>query len=152
PPAPTLSVINNCDGTSTLTVTGATGSLTWSDGSTAASPRTVNAAGTFTVTQTVGGCTSVASNSVTAAPQNPPPVPTLSVINNCDGTSTLTVTGATGSLTWSDGSTAASPRTVNAAGTFTVTQTVGGCTSVASISVTAAPQNPPPAPTLSVIN
>ena len=148
PAAPVLSVINNC-GSSTITVTGVTGTLTWSDGG-IGNPRTVNTAGTYTVTQTSGGCTSAVSNSVTTAPLLVPATPGLLVTDNC-GSSTITVTGVSGTLTWSDGGTG-NPRTINIVGTYTVTQTSGGCTSAVSNSVTTAPLPVPAAPVLSVIN
>jgi hypothetical protein len=146
PNAPVLSVINNC-GSSTITATGVTGSLTWSDGG-SGNPRTVNA-GSYTVSQTSNGCTSTSSNSVTANPNVIPNAPVLSVINNC-GSSTITATGVTGTLTWSDGG-SGNPRTVNA-GSYTVSQTSNGCTSTSSNSVTANPNVIPNAPVLSVIN
>jgi gliding motility-associated-like protein len=147
PIAPTLNVTDNC-GNSTVTASNVTGSLTWSDAGTG-NPRTVTAAGTFTVTQTVNGCISPASNSVTAAPKTIPTAPTLSITDNC-GNSTITASNFTGSLTWSDGGTG-NPRTATA-GTFTVTQTINGCTSTASNTVTAAPKTIPTAPALSVVD
>ncbi len=146
PATPSLAVVNNC-GNSTLTVTGTTGTLTWSDGG-SGNPRTVTS-GSYTVTQTISGCTSLSSNSVTAAPTAVPSAPTLAVVNNC-GNSTLTASGVTGTLTWSDAGTG-NPRTVGA-GTYTVRQTVSGCISANSNSVTAAPTAVPGAPTLAVVN
>ncbi len=148
PAAPVLTVVNNC-GSSTITATGVTGTLTWSDAGTG-NPRTVTTAGTYTVTQTVGGCTSPVSNSITTAPLPVPAAPVLTVVNNC-GSSTITATGVTGTLTWSDAGTG-NPRTVTTAGTYTVTQTAGGCTSPVSNSITTAPLPVPAAPTLSVTN
>lgn len=142
PAAPVLQVTNSC-GSSTVTATGVTGTLTWSDGGTG-NPRTVTSAATFTVTQTTNGCTSASSNSVTTAPATAPPAPVLQVTNSC-GSSTLTATGVTGTLNWSDGGTG-NPRTVTNAATFTVTQTVSGCTSASSNSVTTAPTAAPAAP------
>ena len=148
PAAPVLTVVNNC-GSSTITATGVTGTLTWSDAGTG-NPRTVTTAGTYTVTQTVGGCTSPVSNSVTTAPLPVPAAPVLTVVNNC-GSSTITATGVTGTLTWSDAG-SGNPRTVTTAGTYTVTQTVGGCTSAVSNAVTTAPLPVPAAPVLTVVN
>src|ERR1035437_8834620 len=95
PATPTVSVVDNC-GTSTLTASGYTGTLLWSTSATTASI-TVNAAGTYTVTQTVTGCTSSAGSGI-AAPKATPATPTVSVVDNCNGTSTLTASGYTGSL------------------------------------------------------
>ena len=141
PAAPTVTVVNNCNGTSTLTASGVTGALAWSNGATS-NPLTVSAAGTYTVTQTVNGCTSPASGTATAAPKTAPAAPVLTVVNNCDGTSTLTASGFTGTLTWSNGG-SSNPKVVTTAGSYTVTQTVNGCVSPASASVTAAPKSPP---------
>ena len=54
-----------------------------------------------------------------------PGVPIVTVVNNC-GSSTLTVNSFSGSLLWSTGETTASI-TVTNAGTYTVTETVNGC-------------------------
>ncbi|AOW10369.1 Ig-like domain-containing protein [Flavobacterium gilvum] len=59
PSAPVVSAVDNCNGTSTLS-TNATGSLLWSTSETTSSV-TVNTSGTYTVTQTVNGCTSAFS-------------------------------------------------------------------------------------------
>ncbi|SMO60636.1 gliding motility-associated C-terminal domain-containing protein [Flavobacterium resistens] len=144
PSAPTVSVADNCNGTSTLSTT-ATGTLLWSTGETTSSI-TVSIPGNYSVTQTVNGCTS-ASGSGTAAPKTAPSAPTVSVADNCNGTSTLSTT-ATGTLLWSTGETTSSI-TVSIPGNYSVTQTVNGCTS-ASGSGTAAPKTAPSAPTVSV--
>ncbi|MEP7377680.1 MAG: N,N-dimethylformamidase beta subunit family domain-containing protein [Chitinophagaceae bacterium] len=146
-PAPKVAVVNNC-GSSTLTASDYTGALRWSNGATTASI-TVIAGGTYTVKQTINGCTS-AVTSVTATPGVVPTAPTITVVNNC-GSSTLTAGGYTGSLLWSNGATTASI-TVTAAGTYTVNQTVNGCTS-ANRSATAAPTvNSVVAPNVTVVN
>ncbi len=62
---PTVTVVDNCDGTSTLTASNFTGTLLWSTGATTTSI-TVNTAGTYTVTQTVNGCTSAAGSGIAA--------------------------------------------------------------------------------------
>ena len=97
PDAPTVSVVNNCDGSSDLTASNYTGSLSWSTGATTASIHVTNAA-TYTVTQTsADGCISP-SGSGTSAPRTAPGAPTVSVVNNCDGSSDLTASKYTGSL------------------------------------------------------
>ena len=133
PAAPSVAVVNNC-GNSVLTASGFTGSLLWSNGATTSSITVTNAA-TYTVTQTVAGCTS-ATGSGTSAPGAPPTAPTVGVVNNC-GNSVLTASNFTGSLLWSNGATTTSITVTNAA-TYTVTQTVSGCTS-ATGSGTSAP-------------
>jgi PKD repeat protein len=142
PSAPVVTVTNNC-GNSVLTAAGS--GLLWSTGATTASI-TVSTAGTYTVTQTVGGCTSASSSGV-AAPLAIPSAPAVTVTNNC-GNSVLTATGS--GLVWSTGATTASI-TVPTAGTYTVTQTVGGCTS-ASGSGVANPAPGPTAPIVAVVN
>ena len=141
PSAPGISVQNNC-GSTQLTATGVSGALLWS------TLETVNSitvsAGTYTVTQTVNGCTSSPSASATAAPKSIPSAPGISVADNC-GSSLLTASGDPGaSFSWSTLETI-NPITVSA-GTYTVTQTVNGCTSSPSASATAAPK---PVPSLS---
>ena len=145
PAAPAVTVVNNC-GNSTLTASGYTGTLLWSNGATTASI-TVTSAGTYTLTQKVNGCISP-GGSGTAAPGTAPAAPGVTVVNNC-GNSTLTASGYTGTLLWSNGATTASI-TVTAAGTYTVTQKINTCTSPAG-SGTAAPIAPA-TPTITVAN
>ena len=67
-----------------------------------------------------------------------PSTPVVAVVNNCDGTITLTATAA-GTLLWSNNATTPSI-TVNTAGNYSVTQTINGCTSSAAVaSVTPKP-------------
>jgi hypothetical protein len=81
---------------------------------------TVQTAATYTVTTTnASGCTSLQGSGV-AAPKTTPTAPVVNVVNNCDGTSTLTAT-ATGTLLWSTGESTASI-TVQTAATYTVTK------------------------------
>ena len=146
PAAPVVTVVNNC-GNSVLTASGFTGTLLWSTGETTTSI-TVNTAGTYTVAQTVGQCTSPAGSGV-AAPKVIPSAPVVLVANNC-GNSTLTASGYTGTLLWSTGETTAAI-TVTIAGTYTVNQTVNGCVSPAGSGV-AAPKATPTAPVVTVVN
>ena len=125
PSTPTVTVINSC-GSSTLTATGTTGTLLWSNGATTTSI-TVTTAGTYTVTQTINGCVSAAGSGTAAPVSSSVAAPTVGVTNNC-GNSVLTATGTTGTLLWSNGATTASI-TVTTPGTYTVTQTVNGCVS-----------------------
>ena len=143
---PTVTVDNNC-GSAVLTAGSYTGSLLWSNGATTPDI-TVTSAGTYTVTQTVNGCSSTAGSGV-AAPKPIPTAPDVAVVDNC-GSSILTASGFTGTLLWSNGATTASI-TVNTAGTYTVTQTINGCTSEAGSGI-ATPKIIPPAPTVSVID
>ena len=144
--APIVEVVNNCNN-SVLTASGYTGSLLWSNGATTPSI-TVTTAGTYTVVQTVNGCVSP-SGSAIANPTAIPPMPIVSVVNNCEN-SVLTVPGFIGSLLWSTGETTASISVTNG-GAYTVTQTINGCTSEAGIG-TAVPKAIPSAPGVIVID
>jgi hypothetical protein len=147
PSAPIVSVVDNC-GSSILTATSYTGSLSWSNGETTSSI-IVTTAGTYSVTQTVNGCTS-SSGSGIAAPKDIPSAPVVTAVNNC-GSSTLTAASYTGSLLWSTEAITSSSITVTTAGTYSVTQTVNGCTSPSGSGV-AAPKAIPSAPTVSVVD
>ena len=144
PSAPVVTVSNNC-GSSTLSTT-TYGSLLWSTSETTPSI-TVSNAGSYTVTQTVNGCTSD-PGSGTAAPNAIPSTPVVTVSNNC-GSSTLSTT-ATGTLLWSTNETSSSINVSNG-GNYTVTQTVNGCTSAAG-SADATPKAIPSAPSVTVAN
>ena len=136
-----------------LTATGGNGTFTWSPalGLSATSGAVVTASPAATITYTVTSSTASScpiTKNVTVTVNPLPPAPVLTVTNTC-GTATLTVTGATGTLTWSDGGTG-NPRTVTTAGSFSVTQTIGTCTSAASNIVTAAPAAVPLSPTAAI--
>lgn len=142
-PAPTISVTNNC-GTSVLTASNYTGTLLWSNGATTSSI-TVNTAATYSLTQIVGGCASPSANA-DALPLTVPNAPTVTVNNTCNS-SVLTASNYTGTLLWSNGATTPSI-TVATGGTYTVSQTVNGCSSITGSGV-AAPVTPPSTPTIS---
>jgi hypothetical protein len=99
------------------------------------------APGTYQVTvrNNSTGCVSAATTAVLSAP-GALAAPTVTVVNNC-GSSMLTASSFTGTLTWSNGANTASI-TVTTPGIYTVTQTIGNCTSPAG-SGTAAPQAAP---------
>ena len=143
-PAPAVSVTNNC-GNTILTASGYTGTLLWSTGESSPSI-TVTNPGTYTVTQTVSGSTSAPGTGV-AAPKTIPLAPVVTVTDNCSN-SLLSATGT--NLLWNTLETSSSI-TVTTGGTYTVTQTVGGCTS-ASGSGTASPKTIPVAPGVTVVN
>ncbi len=144
PATPVVTVVNNCE--SSILSTNVVGALTWSTGATTSSI-TVYVAGTYTVTQTVNGCTSLAGSGI-AAPNTTPAKPVVTVADNC-GSSMLS-TNATGTLAWSNGATTSSI-TVTGAGIYTVTQTVNGCVSAAG-SGTASPRTIPATPVVTVVN
>ena len=145
PASPTLTVINNCDGTSTLTASNYTGTLLWSTGASTPSI-TVNSAGTYTATQTASnGCTS-APSSVVAMPKTAPIV-TSSQTNICAGTS-FVLNGNNNSGIWTQnsgnpvganlGTSSNGNATVTFAdsatiGTYNFTFTSNGCTAMTSI-------------------
>ncbi|KAF2511958.1 T9SS type B sorting domain-containing protein [Flavobacterium foetidum] len=141
PATPIVTVVDNCDGTSTLSTT-ASGTLLWSTGASTSSI-TVSTAGTYTVTATVNGCTS-AAGSGTAAPKATPATPLLSIITQpiC-GTSTgsFAITNYNSSYTYNITPSGASLNTSTGVitaqkGTYTVSSTFNGCTSSSSAAVT----------------
>ena len=143
PATPVVSVVDNCDGTSTLTITnpevGAT--FAWTGGLTG-NPATANVSGNYSVTQTLG-CTSLASLEAVAAPKTTPATPLASVMDNC-GNSEFSISNleAGATLTWYDGATAVhtgNNYSVTTIVTLTAKQENGGCTSNASNVVTSAP-------------
>ncbi|MGN6804024.1 MAG: hypothetical protein ACTHJN_19150 [Ginsengibacter sp.] len=135
--------------TLTATATAPTGStLSWwdaSSGGNSVSNPTLNSVGSVTYygQSTLGSCSS-SRTSVSLQIKSTPAAPKVDVKNNCDGTSDLTASEYTGSLLWSNNETTASIH-VTSAGTYTVTQTVDGCTS-ANGSGTADPKTTPDAP------
>ena len=111
PSAPMVTVVDNC-GSSTLTATGT--NLLWSTTETA-SNITVGTAGTYTVTQTVAGCTSLSSSGVAS--------PLLAI-------SSTTVITACDNILWNG-------TTFNTTGIYNVTLTNAvGCDSIASLDLT----------------
>lgn len=127
-------------GTTTLTVTasGGTGSLEYSlnGGAYQSGNSFTVGAGSYVVTVRDANLCTVNTSSVNVTQPAVVPAPSVSSINNGNGTFTLTAAGFTGSLLWSTGASTAQI-TVSASGTYTVTQTVAGCTSAAgSIVVT----------------
>jgi hypothetical protein len=123
---------------SSLEATGV--NLKWynvASGGTALSNSTALSTGTYYVTSTLNGVESDRT-SVAVTVNALPATPSVNVVNNCDGTSTLSTT-ATGTLLWSSTATT-SPIIVSSAGTYTVAQTVNGCTSAPGSGV-AAPLN-----------
>ena len=138
--APTI-----CAGQTATISAGVANSYTWSSGANTqnalVSPATTTP---YTITATLaGGC--VVSNTTTVT-VNPSPTVTANTASICSGQSaTLTATGATNYL-WNDGNATAtnilSPTLTTA---YTVTGTIGSCSSVASTTIFVTPT-----PTLSV--
>ncbi|PHO01714.1 hypothetical protein CSC82_22165, partial [Rhodobacteraceae bacterium 4F10] len=126
------------------------GTLTyWTDSAatnTLVSPNAVATSGTYYIKLTsASGCYEIEPVKVTI--KTTPSAPVVTVVDNCDGTSTLSTT-ASGTLLWSTGESTASI-TVNSAGDYSVTTTVDGCTSAAGTG-TAAPKTTPSAPVVTV--
>ena len=131
-------------GSSTLTASNYTGSLLWSTGATTPSIN-VTISATYTVKQIINGCSSIPV-SAGASPKAVPLAPSVSVTNDC-GSSLLTASNYTGTLSWNTGATTPSISESDP-GTYSVTQTaVNGCTSPAA-SGTAAPKTIPAAPVI----
>ena len=106
---------------------------------------------TYTVTYTYNsgnGCIKTATAQVVI--KTIPAAPSVRVVDNCNGTSTLTVTGIVNgaTITWSyDVTNHSNLRTVNTAGTYKVTQTLNGCTNPEDSGI-ASPKTTPAAPSL----
>jgi len=107
------------------------------------------AAGNYTVTYQYnsGSCSGSATAVITVDALPAPPV--ITVTNNCNSTSLLQASAYTGNLLWNDGSGGPS-LLVTAAGSYTVSQTINGCTSVPALAV-ANPLTAPAQPSLQVI-
>jgi len=142
PAAPTITVENHCDGTSTLTAANYSGMLQWSTGETTASI-IVNLPREFSVTQTIDDCTSEVG-SVVAAPRSKPALPvTSSPIQVCLNSTPNQLTAEGTNLLWYDSetggtveSTAPTPPTDQAASfNYFVSQTIENCESDRSLIV-----------------
>ncbi|MCG6187527.1 T9SS type A sorting domain-containing protein, partial [Maribellus maritimus] len=142
PETPGVVIDDRC-GESLLTVTtfNPNASLLWSTGDTTQTI-TVENAGTYSVVQTLAGCTSDA-RSVTALPKPIPETPNFTITDNCDGTSTLSVTDFANNTTllWSTGETS-ELISVTEPGNYSLTQVLDGCESN-SVTKTAAPKTAP---------
>ena len=139
PATPTISASSNtiCNGGMvTLTSSSSSGNL-WSTGATTQSI-TINTAGTYTLTNSIGSCTSNPASVIISLENNP----NLQISGNlvfCEGGSTTLIASSTSNGTtysWSNGTTGAN-NTVTAAGTYTVTAiTSAGCQYQQNVTVT----------------
>lgn len=142
PPTVTTSANTVCPGGSViLTATGCTGIITWSNGALGSSIQVSPTlqVSNYTATCKVANCFSGNSNTLTITLGNSPTAPTISSIKSsiCLGESlTLTATGCTGVVNWSNGQVGASisAAPINNA-IYTATCTVGSCISLASNSL-----------------
>ncbi|WP_186280062.1 FG-GAP-like repeat-containing protein [Fluviicola chungangensis] len=138
-----------CAGSSVVLTSSASSGNTWSTTETTQSI-TVTASGSYTVTQTLLGCTSPASAPVNVIVNTIPSVPTITASGPttfCAGGSvTLTSSSATNNF-WSNGATTQSI-TVSSSGTFLVQVITNGCSSGTSAPKTVTVNPLPPAPTI----
>lgn len=151
PSAPTVSVADAC-GSSILTASNFTGSLSWNT-TAATTSITVTNASTYSVTQTVNGCVSPAGTG-TSNPISVPGAPTVSTpVSYCQNAtaSQLTATGTgllwyTASTGGSGNASAPTPSTTTAGATdHYVSQTVNTCEgprAVITVTVSANPSAP----------
>jgi len=147
PAAPSVSTDKStvCESeVATLTASGCAGTVTWSNGATGTSIQV--GAGTYTATCTTGCGTSEISSPVTIGTSERPakPVITASGSSVC-GTEqvTLTASGCSGTVTWSNGATGTSIQA--GAGTYTTTCTTGcGTSDAATITISEGGSPEPP--------
>jgi hypothetical protein len=112
-----------------ISVTPTGGTYAWTGGLSGENPTNV-AAGTYTVTVTSGGCSSTASVTLnTSSGITASATPTQPTCGLSNGSISVTPTG--GTYAWTGGLSSENPTNV-AAGTYTVTVTLGGCSSTAS--------------------
>jgi hypothetical protein len=127
PTQPTCGLSN---GSISVTPTG--GTYAWTGGLSGENPTNV-ASGTYTVTVTLGGCSSTASTTLnTSSALTATATPTQLSCGLSNGSISVTPTGAT--YAWTGGLSGANPTNV-AAGTYTVTVTLGGCSATASVTL-----------------
>ncbi|MDY6348521.1 MAG: T9SS type A sorting domain-containing protein [Bacteroidales bacterium] len=128
--------LNICQGQSTTLYANGTGSYLWNTGATTSSV-TVTQAGLYTVTVSLGNCSSSASVLVSIAAN---PVPTISGNTTiCQGETSLLIANGGNSYVWSNGS-ASNSIGVSQSGTYSVTATsIEGCTGSTSTYVTVNP-------------
>ena len=158
PEKPTITTSGStglCTGGSvTLTSSSATGNL-WSTGANTQSI-TVSTAGTYSVTATSLGCTSISSEEsapgITVTVATPPARPTITTSRSttiCAG-GTVTLTSSVANCKWSTGATTPSI-TVTNAGSYTVKANNEGCLSSSSLGKTVVVNALLTTPTISVI-
>lgn len=151
--APTItaqSATTICPGGNVVLQTTATGTYQWYESGNAISGATAStynatAAGSYTVkVSDVNGCSSVSSNIITVTVSSPA-APTISAsgsTNFCPGGSVvLSAAGVGSTFQWYEGTTAipgasSSTLTVTSAGSYSVEEIVGGCTSARSSATT----------------
>jgi hypothetical protein len=124
-----------CKGASiTLTVTGCTGTLAWTNSTATTASITVapTASTSYVATCTVSGCSASSTAFPVTVVNVLPPTVAPANFTICTGQSkTITASGCTGSILWGNGPTTSSI-TVSSAGIYYAYCTVSGCTSAYS--------------------
>ena len=118
-----------------LTSSAATGNV-WSNAATTQSINVISS-GTYTVTQTVGGCTSPPSAAVVVTINPVPAAPNISAsgpLSFCQGDSVILTSSVTSGNLWSDNESTQSI-IVRSAGSYTVRDTSGGCPGAPSAAI-----------------
>jgi hypothetical protein len=125
-----------CNGQSvSLTAGGTAASYSWSSGVADGISFTPSATATYTVTGTLGACTSSATQTITV---DAIPVVTASASSTmlCPGEALILSGGGASSYSWSGGAADGVSFIPVSSGTYTVTGTQGACTNTAAVSVT----------------
>lgn len=148
PSTPTVTVTNNCDGTSILTSSSTIGTYLWSPGGATTPSITVTSPGTYSVTITENNCTSAPGTGI-AAPKSTPATPTVNVTDGC-GSSTLTSSATTGTYLWSPGGATSQSINANSAGSYSVVVTENGCSSASGVGAANPLPATVPTPTVTV--
>jgi PKD repeat protein len=137
-------------GSVNLTSSATTGNI-WSPGGATTQTIAVTTSGTYTVTQTISGCTSAPSAPVTITVNPIPSTPSITASGPttfCAGGSvTLTSSNASGNL-WSPGNQTTQSITVTASGNYSVMATALGCSSATAVPVTVTVNPTPAVPTI----
>ncbi|MGV3609535.1 MAG: T9SS type A sorting domain-containing protein, partial [Fluviicola sp.] len=138
-----------CAGGSVVLTSSASSGNIWSTTETTQSI-TVSASGSYTVTQTLLGCTSAVSTPVNVVVNTIPAVPTITASGPttfCAGGSVVLTSSSASNNFWSNGATTQSI-TVSNSGTFLVQVITNGCSSGSSAPKTVTVNPTPPAPTI----
>lgn len=126
----------NCAYTGTLQWENSSDQLTWANiiGAVSDTIKVLPSGNTYyRATIASGNCNLTYSDTVVVTVNLIPPAPSILTVDSC-GSSRLTASAYTGTLLWSTAQTLNSI-TVNSAGTYTLTQTLNGCTSAVSSAI-----------------
>ena len=140
PATPVISAtgpVTFCEGGSVTLNSSSSVDNIWSNGS-GGSSLVVTQSGTYSVQVSTAGCTSGVSNAITVTVNPTPATPVISAggpTTFCQGGSVVLTSSAGANSSWSNGNTGNSI-TVNSSGTYTSTQSVNGCPSAVSNTIT----------------